>query len=210
MTSPTDRTAGEVDWPPQFERRPASKRVRTSKFGVTFHEALRRIENELMNRVGADDWRVSTAAPHRKKDGMPYARANPDDPSVVIRWSKDGQQFAVACDHYTDWRDNARAIGLYIREKRKMGDRPVTTGQSEFATARLPSGNEDAIVADAPDQQAPHEMLDVAPDAPDDVVEAAYRQKTKTAHPDQGGSAEELRRVQQAKEALLNGDGGER
>ncbi|MFC7134311.1 MULTISPECIES: J domain-containing protein [Salinibaculum] len=209
MTSQQDRTDGAVDWPAQFERTPASQRVHTSKFGVTFHEALRRIETELLDRVGADDWRVSTAAPHRKQDGMPYANANPSDPAVVVRWSKDGQQFAVACDHYTDWRDNARAIGLYIREKRKMSDRPVTTGQSEFATARLPSGNEEAIVADAPaDQPAPHEVLDVTPDAPEDVVEAAYRQKTKTAHPDQGGSAEELKRVRQAKEAML--DGGER
>ena len=205
MTSSTDQTAGEVDWPAQFERTPAAERERTSKFGVTFHETLRRIETELMSRVGADDWRVSTAAPHRKNDGMPYANANPSDPAVVVRWSKDGQQFAVACDHYTDWRDNARAIGLYIREKRKMSDRPVTTGQTEFATARLPSGNEDAIVASGPsdESQEPHEILDVAPDAPEEVVEAAYRQKTKTAHPDQGGSAEELQRVRRAKEALL-------
>lgn len=199
----------DIDWPAQFGRTPPADRGRTSKFGVTFHKTLEHIERELLDRVGADDWRVSTAASHRKKDSLPYADANLSDPAVVIRWSKDGQQFAVACDHYTDWRDNARAIGLYIREKWKMSDRPVTTGQSEFATARLPSGNEEAIVADAPaDQPEPHEVLDVAPDASADVVEAAYRKKTKTAHPDQAGSAEELKRVRQAKEAMLNGNGG--
>jgi hypothetical protein len=201
MTSKTDRTSGEVDWPRQFERTVPAERSTTSKFSVTFHEALEDIEAELLGRVGADDWRVSTAAPHRKSDGFPYADANPTDPAVVIRWSKDGEQYAVASDYYDDWRDNARAIGLYIREKRKMSDRPVTTGQSEFSTARLPSGDGKEIVAEPP----PHEVLDVAPDAPESVVRAAAREKTKVAHPDQGGSTEEFQRVKRAEEAMLDG-----
>jgi hypothetical protein len=201
MPSRTDKTGGEIDWPPQFERIPLRERHRTSKFSVTFHQAVQHIEQELLNRVGADDWRLSTAAPHRKDDGMPYANANPDDPAVVVRWTTDGQQYAVACDYYTDWRDNARAIGLYIREKRKMSDRPVTTGQDEFATARLPSGDEDDAIAAEPPA---HEVLDVAPDAPDGVVEAAARQKVKQVHPDHGGDPEAFQRVQRAKEVLLD------
>jgi len=207
VSSRIDKTSGEVDWPPQFGRTPASERKRTSKFSVTFSRAIDDIKQELLDRVGADDWRVSTAAPHRTRDGRPYADARPDDPAVVVRWSKDGEQFAVACDRYKDWRDNARAIGLYIREKRKMSDRPVTTGQSEFATARLPSGNEDAIVTAAPDgtREEPHEVLGVAPDAPDSVVEAAARQLRKEHHPDQGGNVEQFKRVNEAEEAMLNG-----
>jgi len=49
----------------------------------------------------------------------------------------------------------------------------------------------------------PHEVLDVAPDAPESVVKAAAREKIKRAHPDQGGSAPELRRVKQARDQLL-------
>lgn len=207
MPSRIDKTNGEVDWPPQLDRTRASERERTSKFSVTFQQALDDIERELLDRVGADDWRVSTAAPHRKTDGLPYADARPDDPAVVVRWSKGSEQFAVACDQYTDWRDNARAIGLYIREKRKMSDRPVTTGQSEFATARLPSGNEDALVTTAPDgtSEEPHEVLGVAPDAPDTVVEAAARRLRKEHHPDQGGDVEQFKRVNEAEEAMLDG-----
>jgi len=207
VPSRIDKTNGEIDWPPQFDRTPASERKRTSKFSVSFSQALDDIKQELLDRVGADDWRVSTAAPHRKTDGRPYADAQPDDPAVVVRWSKDGEQFAVACDRYKDWRDNARAIGLYIREKRKMSDRPVTTGQSEFATARLPSGNENAIVTAAPDgtREEPHEVLGVAPDAPDSVVKAAARQLRKEHHPDQGGNVEQFKRVNEAEEAMLDG-----
>ena len=199
MASPTDRTAGEVDWPPSFERTSPTERKRTSKFSVTFHEAVQSIQTQL-DRLGVDDWRLSTASPHREKDGMPYANAKPDDPTVVVRWSMDGEQFAVACDHYTDWRDNARSIALYIEEKRKMSDRPVTTGQSEFATARLPSGDEDATVAEPP----AHAVLGIDRDATDEEIEQAFRKRAKETHADQGGDTEAFKRVKRAKEAMLD------
>lgn len=126
MPSSVDRTAGEIDWPPWAERTPADERERTYKFGVSLARALNDIETVLEKRIDVDDWRLSTAAPHRKKDGRPYADANPVDPSVVVRWTKDGDQFAVACDRYEDLRDNVRSIGLYLEEKRKMSIRPVT------------------------------------------------------------------------------------
>jgi len=198
MTSKTDKRAGEIDWPPQFDRTPAHERVRTAKYSKTFHESISHIKTELLKRMDVDDWRLSTAAPHRKNDGMPYANANPDDPSVVVRWSDDGNQYAIACDHYTDWRDNARTIGLYIHEKRKMADRPVTTGQDEFATARLPSGDE-AIAADP----APHDVLGVPEDASPEQIKEAYRKRAKETHADTGGDTEQFKRVQRAKEKLL-------
>jgi hypothetical protein len=166
-------------------------------------EATNRIKRTLIDRVDADDWRISTAAPHRQKDGRPYADANPDDPGAVVRWSKDGEQFAVACDHYTTLRDNIRAIGLYIEEKLTMANRPVVTGQDEFATARLPSGDEDDVVAAGP---PPHEVLGIPEDAPDEVVKGAFREKTKGSHPDAGGDAEALQRVQRTKVAMLDGE----
>jgi len=199
MTSPTDRTAGEIDWPPAFERTSAADRRRTSKFSKTFHQSVEAIETQL-DRLGVDDWRLSTAAPHRKKDGMPYANASPDDPSVVVRWTMDGAQYAVACDHYSDWRDNARAIGLYIEEKRKMSERPVTTGQSEFATARLPSGEGEATAAAPP----AHRVLGVDSDASEREVRDAYRERLKEVHPDHGGTPAEFKRVKNAKEAMLD------
>jgi len=204
MPSKTDRTAGEIDWPAHLDRTPPREREQTAKFSVTFHKALADIESELLERVGADDWRVSTAAPQRKSDGMPYADATPDDPGVVARWSKDGQQYAVAADRYTDWRDNARAIGLYIREKRKMSNRPVHTGRDEFATAALPGPDDDAIaVGENGHREPPHEILGVAPDADPEVIEGAARQLKAKHHPDQGGDRERFQAVVNAERALL-------
>ena len=206
MPSRTDRTDGEIDWPDFAERTEPRRRERTSKFSVTLAQALNDIEAELEDRLNVTDWRLSTAAPHRKKDGRPYADANPDDPGVVVRWSNDGEQYCVAADHYTDLRDNARAIGLYITEKRKMGNRPVKTGQDEFATARLPPGDDSkqVVVAGTGEVEAPHEALDVDPSAPDEVVKAAFRAKSKQVHPDQGGSRAEWQRLQNAREAMLD------
>lgn len=204
MPSRADRTSGEIDWPAWADRTPPAERHRTSKYSVTQHQATKRLESELLDRVDADDWRLSTAAAHRKDDGLPYADANPDDPGVVVRWTKDGEQYAVACDEYTDLRDNVRTIGLYIEEKRKMSNRPVRTGRDEFSTARLPSGeDDDAIVATS---RPPHEVLGVAPDASDADVKEAFRERVKEVHPDhtdREGEDEEFHRVKKAKEAML-------
>jgi len=188
-----------LDWPPAFERTPRRERKRKNDFRVSLTRALDEIEADL-DRIGVDDYRFGFDAPQRKRDGRPYADANPDDPGFVLRWSMDGDQFALACDRYVRFLSNVRALGLYLREKRKMENRPVVSGESEFANARLPSGEEEAITASPP----PHEVLDVAPDAPDGVVEAAFREKTKEAHPDHGGSSEAFQRLQRAKEAMLD------
>jgi hypothetical protein len=199
MSEPSriDRTAGTIDWPAWAGRTPAGQRASTAKYSVSFADALDAIEAELEDRLGVDGYRVSTAAPHRTTDGRPYADANPDDPGVVVRWSRDGRQYAVACDYYTTLRDNARTIGLWIKETRKRSDRPVHTGQDEFAAARLPA--EEAT----PAEPAPHRVLGVEPGASDETVVEAFREQVKEVHPDSGGSTEAYQRLQAAKDELL-------
>jgi hypothetical protein len=199
--SAVDRTAGEIDWPAWAERTPAAERESTAKYSVSFADTLDRLDAELVRRVAVDDYRLSTAAPHRKRDGRPYADASPDDPGVVVRWSKDGQQFCVACDHYTTLRDNARTIGLWIEETRKRGDRPVQTGEDEFAAARLPGADAEPATPD------PHTVLGVERDADDSEVLEAFRRRVKDVHPDAGGSTEAYQLVQSAKEELFDGGG---
>jgi DnaJ-class molecular chaperone len=95
---------------------------------------------------------------------------------------------------------------LYLDEKRKMNDRPVRTGESEFANARLPAADDEAIATMPP----AHEVLDVAPDASRDVIEAAARAKKGETHPDvHGGDRESFERVKRAEERLLDDRGVE-
>lgn len=196
----------DVDWPSGFERTPERDRSPNRSFEVSLHDAIEDLAAE-MDRLDADEWRLSTALDHQSRDpNFPYAnQPEPDDPGVALRWTMDGGQYAVACDAHSRVRDNLRTIGLYVREKRKMDTRPVETGESEFANARLPPGDqEDAVVAGAGGEPA-HEVLEVGADAADDVVEAAFRAKAKEVHPDHGGSRAEWKRLQEAREVMLDG-----
>jgi len=190
----------QIDWPAGWERTPPAERTTARKFQATLGDTTESIIGE-MDRMGVDKFRASTASggAYTTSRGLPKHDANPDDPGFVLKWSDDGEQFAVACDAYTRLKDNVRAVYLWVNETRMCGQRPVRTGDTEFAAARLPSGKEDAVAAGPP----PHNVLDVSPDAPAAVVKGAYREFLKERHPDHGGSPEEFRRLQTAKEAML-------
>lgn len=87
-----------------------------------------------------------------------------------------------------------------------MESRPVATGASEFANARLPPGDDarDRVVARPPaDEKAPHEILNVAPDADPEVVKAAARSLKKKHHPDAGGDEQRFKAIVSAESELL-------
>lgn len=188
-----------VEWPAAFgERTPARDREKNRSYEVTLSKAFSDLESEL-DKLGVDDFRYSFDAQQRQRDGRPYARASPDDPAFVLRWTKQGEQYAVACDRYSRLRDNVRTVGLYVREKRMMEKRDVRTGETEFSNLRLPSG-EEAVAAEAP----PHVVLGVEADAGPQRVRDAFRDLAKETHADAGGSTEEFIRIKEAKEAMLD------
>ncbi len=203
MTEQRRLDGGGLDWPEGFERTaPADRRAYPGNFQVDRPRAFDSVVEQL-EKMDAYDIEVLTAAPHTKKQPhRPYQDREPDDPGVVAYYKKDGQQFAVACDQWSNLRDNARAVALYIDAKRALERYGVATRTSEFQAQALPSGDEEAVAAAPP----PHEVLDVAPDAPDAVVEAAAREKMKETHPDQGGTGEALQRVRQARQQMLEAD----
>lgn len=56
----------------------------------------------------------------------------------------------------------------------------------------------------APRSRDPYEVLGVRPDAALAIAEAAYREAAKTAHPDRGGSAEQMAELNDAIEKVRN------
>lgn len=213
---------GSIDWPAGWDRTPADRRDHTGKFDTDLRDTLDDVERELVDRIGVDDWRLSTAAEHQQQNpNYPYADALPDDPGAVVRWRMDDDQYAIACDRYTTLRDNLRALYLYLREKRKMEARPVTTGQSEFATARLPSGAGDTgdddirddgtgdggVVATGgrsgmTDEEAAALLGLASPEVSDHVVKISFEEAVKVEHPDQGGRGN-IDRLKRARDHLL-------
>jgi DnaJ-domain-containing protein 1 len=188
-----------LQWPTGFERTPASERERNRQFTASIASTTKDLERE-MRRLDPSEWRASIGNEHTKSNGLPLHNANPDDPGFVLRWTKEGEEFAVACDAYTRLRDNLRTVYLWVHETRMRSQRPVETGESEFAAARLPHPDDVDAVAGAP---PPHAELGVPREAEDAEIRSAYQERVKEAHPDNGGSQQEFKRVRRAKERLL-------
>jgi hypothetical protein len=192
-----------LDWPDEFARTPDGDREEyPGVFQVTRSTAFGNVLDELSRWDGVTDVQLDSGAEHQKQNpNKPYARASFDDPGVVVRFTKDGEQMAAACDRWDNPRDNAQDLYHYLHETRMQEQRGTVTAESEYEKLRLPSGEEDAVAADPP----PHEVLEVAPDAPESIVEGAYRAKVQETHPDKpGGSREAFERVQRAREAMLD------
>jgi len=189
-----------LDWPAGWERTAAHERERNRSFRASLADTTDALVTEL-DRLDVDDWRASIGNQHTKSNGLPLHNANPDDPGFVLRWSMDGEAFAVACDASPRLRDNVRWVYKWIHETRMRGQRPVQTGDTEFAAARLPSGDDEAVTGRVP----PHEVLGVSPDADGGEIRDAYRDLVTEVHPDTpGGSEDEFKRVKRAKEVLLD------
>ena len=189
-------SAYEVDWPDGFERTPPGEREKITKFSTGFRKTKRDLKKE-MERMGVDHWRLDDVT------------GSGGDPGVVVRWTADGVDHAVACDAYASKSSNLRSAYLWINETRKRGDRPVVTGQDEFAAAQLPPGDgEEPIVAGGVDDgldREPHDVLGVAPDAPEPVIRGAFRELAKEGHGDQGGSEKyDVQELQQARDEMLD------
>jgi len=195
-----------IDWPGGFERTPESERERNRSFEAALGQTTQELAAE-MDRMGVDHWRASIGNSHTKSSGLPLHNANPDDPGFVLRWADNDEQFAVACDASPRLRDNVRYVLKWVNETRMRSQRPVTTGDSEFAAARLPPGDgADAVVAGRESIESPHEVLGVAPDASENVIKSAARARKAETHPDQGGSRDAFQRVKNAEQAMLGGD----
>ena len=189
----------EVDWPIALERtEPHKRKPCPNGFRVSRDRAFRNILKELDRWDGVTDVQLEFGANALKTNpNKPYANATFDDPSVVVRFSKDGEDMAGGCDKWDNPRDNAQDLYHYLHETRMQEQRGTVTAESEYRKLRLPAAGE---AADPP----PHIVLGVDPDASEGEVREAYRERAKETHADLGGSDEEFKRVKRAKEELLS------
>jgi len=192
----------DLDWPEAFDRTdPSDREPYSGGFRVSRSVAFGNILDELQTWDGVTDVQLDSGAEHQKRNpNKPYANSSFDDPGVVVRFNKDGEDMAAACDRWDSPRDNAQDLYHYLNETRMQEQRGTVTGESEYNKLRLPSGDGDAVTADPP----PYEVLGVVPDASDDEVREAFRELAKETHVDVGGDGDEFKRVKRAKEEMLD------
>jgi hypothetical protein len=168
-----------LQWPIGWPTTPANRRYR-SRFGVTQDKAQREIVSEVQ-RLGGHNLVISTNIQLRR-DGLPYTRQTMlDEPGVAVYFTLKGEQKCFACDRWDLVKDNMQAIAKTIEALRgieRWGSSKMVE-QAFRGFTPLP----------APDQPKNWwTILGCGQNVTFDEMEAAYRSKTRLAHPDVGGS----------------------
>lgn len=186
-------------WPVGWKRTERGKRS-ASSYQVTFGRA----RDELLRSIrllGGRDVVISSNLPV-KRDGMPYANSpEPMDPGIAIYWTQGKQPRVMACDCWAKVRDNLRAIGLAIE-----GLRAVERSGASQILERAFAGFA-ALPADAGADGVPHwrEVLEYGnPPADRERIDRHYRILARTAHPDAGGTTEQMVQLNRAREQALS------
>lgn len=192
-------------WPSDWQRTPSLKR-KAARYKVSFREARDGVVHSLaLMGVRNHDVVLSSNVPS-KSDGLPYAGyAEPSDPGVAVYWTtKTHERRVVACDSWRLVRDNLRAVGLTLEALRTL----ERTGASEILNraftgfAALPPGPSVEAwekVLGLTDEMQPGRFKRVTRE----MIEERYRELSKEAHPDKGGTHEAMVRLNAAREAAL-------
>lgn len=174
-------------WPKERPRTPTWKRQR-SRFQTGFGAAVRLVLDEL-RRLGASNSVVSTNVALRR-DGLPLASAKRvDDTGVAVYFIYKNKQTCFACDRWDKVEDNIYAVAKTIEAMRgiaRWGTGDMLDAAFTGFTA-LPQPEDWRSILGHPKTR--------------DQVDAAYRERAKSAHPDVGGTHEQMAALNRARDA---------
>lgn len=181
---------------PRFQRheqRSDGERAWTDKRALTFTEACDRLEAEV-DRLGATRPMISSNVEIGVM-GKPLASSGGkrhDDPGVALYFTLKGQARCLACDAYTSVAGNIAAIAAHIDALRRIERYGVGTLDQAFAgyAPRLQSSSEEWWI-----------VFGLSRSASRAAVDEAFTRLARTAHPDAGGSHNEMARLTAAREA---------
>lgn len=195
------KNMSNLDWPDLFERTdPRARKPYPGGFRVTRSVAFQNVLDELRGWDGVTDVQLDSGAEHQKRNpNKPYANSSFEDPGIVVYFTKNGEEMAAACDAWDNPRDNAQDLYHYLHETRMQEQRGTVTAESEYEKLRLPSADDDVVAAEPP----AHVILGVEPGASESAIRDAFRERVKTEHADAGGSNKRFKRLQEAREEML-------
>lgn len=113
---------------------------------------------------------------------------------VVLRYKKNGKEVVLEMAKQNRAVDNLRVLYLTV-EAMRMNEKRGIAEVIESAYLQLAAPRQ---------QKSPHEVLGIMLDAPLEVAEAAYKARARRAHPDAGGSVEQIKELNQAIEEIRN------
>jgi len=178
-------------WPEGRPRTPEHRRQR-SRFKTGFGAAVRLVVGELV-RLGAKNAVVSSNVALRR-DGLPLAAAKRvDDVGVAVYFLYKGKQTCFACDRWDRVEDNIYAIAKTIDAMR---------GISRWGTGDMLDAAFNGFTALPPPSSPTENWRMVLGNATSvEELDKNYRAQARLAHPDAGGSNEEMAKLNQARDA---------
>ena len=159
-----------------------------SNFSSTWAKTMADLE-DTFRKWGVNDWQTRPMREVSKRSHWPTSEA-----MVELRFMKDGSPIILECGSHAYLADNLRVLyyaaeAMRMNEQRGLGDIMKTAYAQIAAPVR---------------ERDPYETLGVRPDSPIEVAEAAYRALAKSAHPDAGGSPEQMAALNSAIEKVRN------
>lgn len=156
--------------------------------GLTVARALEGILHEA-RLLGARNVVVSSNIKLRI-DGLPRSnQPRPEDAGVAVYFDRKGKPLVFACDQYDKPQENMRAIAKHLEAIRGMDRWGVGSLDQAFTGYQA--------LPDSSITWWSELGLSERPATADDL-RRAYRNAAKLAHPDRGGTAEQMARVAKA------------
>lgn len=157
---------------------------------LTVSDAIKRLSGEL-SRLGATNEILSTNVETRL-DGLPRSnQPEPSDPGAAVYFKLKGKPRCLACDKWNRVADNIAAIAQHIDALRRIDRYGVGTMEQAFAGyAALPPSAEDWRSVFGLSQHAT--LAD---------VETKFRALAIEHHPDRGGDAAMMSKLNAARDA---------
>ena len=201
----TGVSASPLAWPTGWPRTPSHRRERGYQFKkagssgyrdkfISFADARDGLFDEL-RRLGAKSPVVSTNHPTDRYGIPTESKKRVPDEGVAVYFQYGDLPMVMACDNYESASANMRSLALAIEAMRQLERHGGGTMMERAFTG---------FVA-LPAPKSPHEVLGVPPGASPEEIDAAFRQKAKTAHPDNGGSVEAMQALNEARDRLRGG-----
>lgn len=188
MNAPLD--AYPLAWPPG---RPRTRDPEDSRFKViTWHAASEQVRREVA-ALGGTDVIVSTNLPLRP-DGTPQGRRTGlTDAGVAVYFVLRKARLCFACDRWRRIEDNMRAIAKTIEALRGV----ERWGSGQMCAAAFTG----FAALPAPEQW--WNVLKVKSTATREDIERAFRTLAFDHHPDRGGDAQAMSRINRARDQAL-------
>lgn len=195
------------EWPGQ-----KTTNRKRSPFDVSWNRVLQDLDKELRH-LGAEGLIIQAGVREAdvRLDGMLRSDAKLSWPGVILSFDSKHGPMSYPCDTYQDWQANVRAISLTLTALRAVARYGASQRNEQYrgwARLEAPKPNHNQI-SDAVDvllraggYVPADEQLRGTVANNRETREVVYRRAVFNVHPDQGGNADDFRRVQEAKAFL--------